>query len=62
MKKSHAFNVLSDQVCAVHGCRRKLKLRRVQEHSDTLCYRCQQKKRKASGRSFRNLKKAYAHA
>ena len=49
MKKSHAYDVLSDKKCAMPGCDNKLKLRIVEERpTATLCYRCYQKKRKGS--------------
>ena len=40
MKKSYKFNELSDQICQRKSCTRKLKKRRVEEHGDTLCYKC----------------------
>lgn len=61
MKKSARANELSDQVCQGHKCTRRLKLRRVREHGDTLCYRCHQKKLRQEGRGHRNLSKAYLH-
>ncbi len=40
MKKSYKHNDHSDQTCKGKGCGRPLKRRRVEEHSDELCYRC----------------------
>ena len=40
MKKSYKFNELSDQICQGKNCNTKLKMRRVVEHNDTLCYKC----------------------
>ena len=60
-KKSASHNELSGQICQGSKCRRRLKKRRLEEHGDTLCYRCHQKKLKATGRGHRDLTKAYLH-
>ena len=61
MKKSARADELSDNVCEGHKCNRRLKKRRVEEYDDTLCYRCHQKKLRATGRGHRDLTKAYLH-
>ena len=38
MKKSHSYNMMSDQKC--HNCGAKLKLRMVEEHGAKFCYKC----------------------
>ena len=43
MKKSHKSSEFSDRVCEVKGCDKRLKLRRVEEHDDKLCYDCHQR-------------------
>ena len=40
MKKSYKFNELSNEVCQGKGCDKRLKQRRVEEHGDTLCFKC----------------------
>ncbi len=57
MKKSHAFNVLSECICQRKNCHRRLKLRRVVKHNDTECYRCNQKGLKNQGKKHRDLSK-----
>lgn len=59
MKKSYKQNEFSDQICQGKNCRRRLKRRRVEEHNDTHCYRCHQKKLKAAGKGHRDLSRAY---
>ena len=50
MKKSYKFNEPSDQVCQGKHCFTKLKMRRVVEHNDTLCYKCWLKSQLRLGR------------
>ena len=63
MKKSYKFNELSTSVCQGKGCEKRLKLRRVVEHGDTLCYRCYLKKQLRAGKwnyHSNKLRKAWA--
>ena len=40
MKKSYKNDEFSEQVCQGKNCKRRLKRRRVEDHNDTLCYKC----------------------
>lgn len=59
MKKSWSFDVLSDRVCDSPGCHRRLKLRRVVEHKDAYCYKCNQRHLDMSGKKSRKMNRAY---
>lgn len=50
MKKSYKFNELSGQVCQGKDCGTRLKQRRVEEHGDTLCYKCHVRKGLKAGK------------
>lgn len=40
MKKTYSYNEFSSRICERKSCNTKLKKRRVEEHNDTLCYKC----------------------
>lgn len=52
MKKSHAFNELSDVRC---GCGKRIKMRLVllKTNEVRMCYKCYQLWRRATGKSYR---------
>ena len=50
MKKSYKHNHLSDRICEKKSCNTRLKKRRVEEHNDTVCYKCWLKSQLRLGR------------